>query len=111
MPVRQDKYNRLFTSSLILSSPAIAVLFALVILRLVPWQAALISGVVILIGTSYILSSHYNHVERLKEYITALRQLKGKDDLPEAPSAVGSFLYPELNLTLSRMAQDRQQYR
>ncbi|WP_417431340.1 ATP-binding protein [Kiloniella sp.] len=111
MPVRQDKYNRLFTSSLILSSPAIAVLFALVILHLVVWQAALISGLLILVGTSYILNSHYSHVERLKEYITALRQLKGRDALPEPPSAVGSFLYPELNSTLSRMAQERQQYR
>ncbi|WP_417457141.1 ATP-binding protein [Kiloniella antarctica] len=111
MPVRQDKYNRLFTSSLILASPSVAVLFALVILHLVPWQAAVIAGIVILFGTGYILTSHYNHVERLKEYITALRQLKGKESLPETPSAVGSFLYPELNITLARMAQERQQYR
>ncbi|WP_020590512.1 ATP-binding protein [Kiloniella laminariae] len=111
MPQRQEKYSRLFTSSLILTSPGIAVLFLLVILHLIVWQAALAAGVIILLGTGYILSSHYSHVEKLKEYITALRQLKGKDPLPGIPSAAGSFLYPELNLSLSRMAQERQQYR
>ncbi|WP_343564381.1 ATP-binding protein [Kiloniella sp. b19] len=111
VPSPPVSFQRVLATTLVLSSPAIVVLFLMVLSGMLPWLAGLGAGLLIFSGLSYILYSHFQHIEDLKLFITALRHVKGHDRLPLPPAGAGSILFPEINPSLLRMAQERQQYR
>ena len=102
---------RVLVAALVLSTPTVLVFFLIVLSEILPWTVGLGACVLSLVGLFAILYRHFDYIEELKLFIASLRHIKGLDHLPLLPVGAGSLLFPDISLSLLRMAQDRQHYR
>lgn len=102
---------RVLVAALVLSTPTVLVFFLMVLAETLTWTVGVGAYVLSLAGLFAILYRHFHYIEDLKRFIASLRHIKGLDRLPLLPVGTGSLLFPDISLSLLRMAQDRQRYR